>query len=59
LYDLGSSKCPHKEMKCNSTGLCVPMAWWCDGSEECEDGSDEQNCPVCIIALNSYFADIQ
>ena len=39
------SKCKSNEFNCND-GLCVAMSKLCDGSNHCEDGSDEDNCQV-------------
>lgn len=38
--------CGPNEFQCK-TDQCVHSAWKCDGEVECEDGSDEENCPGC------------
>ncbi|XP_034162680.2 low-density lipoprotein receptor-related protein 8 isoform X2 [Pangasianodon hypophthalmus] len=35
--------CLSSEFSC-SNGQCVDHSWRCDHSEDCEDGSDEENC---------------
>ena len=43
-YSLTSVKtCKPEEFTC-SNGQCIPKGWFCDASEDCIDGSDEQNC---------------
>ncbi|KPP57763.1 hypothetical protein Z043_124483 [Scleropages formosus] len=32
--------CPLDELQCNNT-LCKPLAWKCDGEDDCGDNSDE------------------
>uniref|UniRef100_H2Z4K5 EGF-like domain-containing protein n=1 Tax=Ciona savignyi TaxID=51511 RepID=H2Z4K5_CIOSA len=36
-------ECIHGEFRCKS-GMCVSDSWRCDGDNDCNDGSDEQNC---------------
>lgn len=41
--------CSPEQFACVSGKVnCIPEAWKCDGTSECDDKSDEQNCPECL-----------
>ncbi|RUS74219.1 hypothetical protein EGW08_018025 [Elysia chlorotica] len=41
-------RCASHEFKCRSGSVqCIPKVWKCDSTPECEDQSDEENCPGC------------
>ena len=42
--------CGHNEFECR-TALCIPEDYRCDGDNDCEDFSDEQNCGQLYLYL--------
>lgn len=42
-----SSDCDETMFKC-SNGACVLWEYYCDGREDCGDGSDEKDCPTAV-----------
>lgn len=49
--------CPLDEFQCNNT-LCKPLAWKCDGEDDCGDNSDE-NPEECGEALRARVEEPQ
>lgn len=45
VFSSAGRHCPLDEFQCNNT-LCKPLAWKCDGEDDCGDNSDE-NPEVC------------
>ena len=48
-----SHSCPASQFKCLN-GDCIPMIWKCDGTQDCNDGSDEPstcNTHTCVDEL--------
>ncbi|XP_069770768.1 MAM and LDL-receptor class A domain-containing protein 1 [Narcine bancroftii] len=40
--------CSPVSFQCRDAQLCIHQSWICDGEEDCEDGSDESNCPTLV-----------
>lgn len=42
---LEEAQCPENQLGC-ADGTCMPKHYFCDGSTDCTDGSDEAHCQV-------------
>ncbi|KAM6986704.1 enteropeptidase [Aplochiton taeniatus] len=49
-----SGICPPSQMACGDGSTCVPKAQFCDGSNDCPDGSDE-NTALCATKCDGQF----
>uniref|UniRef100_A0A8C3FPF8 Basement membrane-specific heparan sulfate proteoglycan core protein n=1 Tax=Chrysemys picta bellii TaxID=8478 RepID=A0A8C3FPF8_CHRPI len=49
-----SAECPSEEFQCG-TGECLPLAYRCDRSPDCRDGSDEHGCGTPIPCEPNEF----
>ena len=51
--------CP-KRFKCNATGkVSIDVLKVCDGKSDCNDNSDEKNCPTATITSNIFSSDTE
>uniref|UniRef100_A0A3B3XWB3 MAM domain-containing protein n=1 Tax=Poecilia mexicana TaxID=48701 RepID=A0A3B3XWB3_9TELE len=40
--------CDADQFQCTHSFQCIPKTWWCDGSPDCADQSDEERCPTAL-----------
>jgi hypothetical protein len=50
-----TKKCAKNQFKCNNGKQCIAKADFCDGTQECSDGSDEIKEICCANPKSKYF----
>lgn len=48
-------ECPANMFKCADTSHCILNTWKCDGTPDCDDGSDEKDCHIQLECPSSDF----
>jgi len=51
----GYGSCRSDEFMCSHPRRCITQRWVCDLDRDCEDGSDETDCRMCLPL--SMFVD--
>ena len=46
--------CKESEFTCYNSE-CIPKDWKCDGEDNCDNSSDENNCPGEKNVVDKYF----
>lgn len=56
------TECKEDQFTCHSQTQCILAHQKCDGKKQCDDGSDERNCPakgeirpLCLLNLNIIY----
>ena len=50
-----ADQCDPAKFRCETSGVCVPKAWHCDGTPDCEDGSDEPASCGTVNCQEGFF----
>ncbi|RXG68624.1 Low-density lipoprotein receptor 1 [Armadillidium vulgare] len=60
-FSLSGISCPDNEKFQCDTFKCIPRQWLCDGSQDCQDKTDEQeeNCPTGVTLQPNVCRDSQ
>lgn len=58
FIDLAVGNCTSDQFSCHGGG-CIPSSKKCDGTSDCEDGSDESACGEFFLnSLVSWFGEL-
>lgn len=44
-----------KQFRCEKSGICIPKTWYCDGTADCDDDSDEPKTCGVVSCQSNYF----